>query len=83
MDCANADLLISSCGIISASWYFFYNLFGGIHKHFSIFNVQKYINANMGTSTSIEAIWNHLSEIYDLNQLDDMVFFKAFNLMLG
>eukprot|EP00842_Homolaphlyctis_polyrhiza_P003924 jgi/Hompol1/4532/HPOL_000945-RA len=43
----------------------------GVHKHFRILNIQRYINKNMGTDISVADIWQHLELYFNLSAIDD------------
>ncbi|KAH6576534.1 hypothetical protein BASA61_002936 [Batrachochytrium salamandrivorans] len=43
----------------------------GVHKFFRILNVQRFFNMHMGTSISVQELWDHLSLYYHLEKLDD------------
>ncbi|KAL2916150.1 hypothetical protein HK105_204241 [Polyrhizophydium stewartii] len=44
----------------------------GVHKHFRILNIQRFINKNMGTDISVQEIWDHLRMLYGLEKLDEL-----------
>ncbi|EGF77763.1 hypothetical protein BATDEDRAFT_27474 [Batrachochytrium dendrobatidis JAM81] len=44
----------------------------GVHKHFRILNVQRFINTHMGTDISIQELWNRLSIYYNIEKLDEL-----------
>ena len=45
----------------------------GIHKHMRMLQVQKRIEADSGRRVPIRAIWAHLSELYDLKGIEELV----------
>jgi hypothetical protein len=45
----------------------------GVHRHFRILNVQKYLMHHQGKQVSIPTLWARLSLYYDLPSLNAMV----------
>jgi hypothetical protein len=40
----------------------------GIHKHFRLINIARYVNGVTGTNLPETNIWNYLNTLYDLNE---------------
>jgi hypothetical protein len=45
----------------------------GLHKHFRIIYIARFINNNMGTNVTTDQLWAKLDTLYDLNALDELV----------
>ena len=45
----------------------------GVHKHFRILNIQKYLMHHQGRLLTIPELWERLSKYYDLVSLDAAV----------
>ncbi|TPX65559.1 hypothetical protein SpCBS45565_g05069 [Spizellomyces sp. 'palustris'] len=44
----------------------------GVHKHFRMLSVQRYFNKETGLDLTVNQLWAHLSNYYDLDALDAM-----------
>ena len=69
--CANkyANLLLYKLHVLKTMLTYLYNFCLGINRHFQMLIIHEKINNSLTQRISIQDIWQHLSEMYDLQAL--------------